>query len=73
VLLAARDEGLGGVLTTMAIRHEPESLDALGAPDGYALAALLVLGHPTRTFSKLTRADVSSFTTVDRVDGEAFG
>ena len=30
-------------------------------------------GHPTRTFTKLTRAPVSSFTTVDRVDGEAFG
>ena len=73
VLLAARDEGLGGVLTTMAIRHESEALDALGAPAGYALAALLVLGHPTRTVSKLTRAAVSSFTTVDRVDGEAFG
>jgi nitroreductase len=73
LLLAARDEGLGGVLTTMAIREESDALDALGAPAGYAVAALLALGHPTRTFSKLTRAAVSSFTTVDRVDGEAFG
>ncbi len=73
VLLAARDEGLGGVLTTMAIREEAEALDALGAPDGHALAALLALGHPTRTVSKLTRAEVASFTTVDRVDGAVFG
>jgi nitroreductase len=65
VLLAARDEGLGGVLTTMAIRNESIALDALGAPDGWALAALLALGHPTRTFSRLTRAEVSSFTTVE--------
>jgi nitroreductase len=72
VLLAARDEGLGGVLTTMAIRNESIALDALGAPDGWALAALLALGHPTRTFSRLTRAEVSSFTTVDRADGAAF-
>jgi nitroreductase len=73
LLLAARDEGLGGVITTMAIRAESDVLDALGAPDGYAVAALLALGHPTRTFTKLTRASVASFTTVDRVDGEAFG
>jgi nitroreductase len=73
LLLAARDEGLGGVITTMAIRAEAEVLDALGAPEGYAMAALLALGHPTRTFTKLTRASVSTFTTVDRVEGEAFG
>jgi len=73
LLLAAREEGLGGVITTMAIRAESEVLDALGAPEGHAVAALLALGHPTRTFTKLTRAPVASFTTVDRVDGEAFG
>jgi nitroreductase len=72
VLLAAREQGLGGVLTTMAIRNESAALAALGAPDGWALAALLALGHPTRTISKLTRAEVSTFTTVDRADGEAF-
>ena len=73
VLLAARAEGLGGVLTTMAIRDEPTVLDALGAPAGYAVAALVALGHPTRTLTRLTREAVSSFTTVDRVDGRAFG
>jgi nitroreductase len=73
LLLAARAEGLGGVLTTMAIRNEADALEALGAPAGYAVAALLALGHPTRTYSKLTRAEVPSFTTVDRVDGAPFG
>ena len=73
LLLAAREEGLGGVITTMAIRAESEVLDALGAPEGHAVAALLALGHPTRTFTKLTRAPVASFTTVDRVDGAPFG
>src|SRR4051812_45749588 len=72
VPLAAREHGLGGVLTTMAIRNESTALTALGAPDGWALAALLALGHPTRTITKLTRAEVSTFTTVDRADGEAF-
>ncbi len=73
LLLAAREEGLGGVLTTMVIREEPEVLDALGAGPGTAVAALVALGHPTRTYAKLTRAPVASFTSVDRVDGPAFG
>jgi nitroreductase len=73
LLLAARDEGLGGVLTTMAVRQEADVRDALGAPSGYAVAAMVVLGHPTKTFAKLRRAPVDSFTTVDRVDGEPFG
>lgn len=73
LLLAAREEGLGGVLTTMVIREEPEVLDGLGAGPGTAVAALVALGHPTRTYAKLTRAPVASFTSVDRVDGPAFG
>jgi nitroreductase len=72
VLLAARDEDLGGVLTTMVIREEPAACELLGVPARHAVAALIALGHPTRTFSKLTRAEVSSFTTVDRFDGAAF-
>lgn len=72
ILLAARDEGLGGVLTTMVIRREAEALALLGAPPGHAFAALIALGHPSRTFTKLTRASVSSFTTIDRVDGPIF-
>ena len=73
LVLAAREVGLGGVMTTMATRHEPEAGELLGIPAGHALAALIVLGHPRKTFTKLTRAPVSSFTRVDRVDGEVFG
>jgi nitroreductase len=73
LLLAARDEGLGGVLTTMVVREEPRALALLGAPEGYALAALVALGRPTRQFTKLTRAPVASFTTVDRLDGPPLG
>ena len=72
LLLAARAVGLGGVLTTMVIRREPEALALLGAPEGFAIAALVALGYPTHTFTKLTREPVSSFTTVDRVDGPVF-
>jgi nitroreductase len=72
VLLAARAEGLGGVMTTMPIRQEPAVRELFGAPDHYALAAVLALGHPVHQPSRLKRASVASFTTVDRVDGPAF-
>lgn len=73
ILLAAREIGLGGVMTTMATRREDAARALLGIPADHALAALLVLGHPTRTFTKLRRADISSFTSVDRFDGPEFG
>jgi nitroreductase len=73
LLLAARAEGLAGVITTMPIRREPEVKELLGAPDHLAVAAVVVLGHPVRQPTRLTRGAVESFTTVDRVDGPAFG
>ena len=73
VLLAARDEGLGGVVTTMVIRREEEARRLLGAPDHMALAALVALGHPVHQPTRLKRREVAGFTTIDRVDGEPFG
>jgi nitroreductase len=72
LLLAARAEGLGGVITTMAIRQEDEVKELLGAPDHYALAALIALGHPVHQPRRLTRAPVESFTTIDSLDGAPF-
>jgi nitroreductase len=72
LLLAARDEGLGGVVTTMVIRREPEVRELLGVPDEMAVAAIVAMGHPVRQPRKLRRNDVVDFTTVDRVDGEPF-
>jgi nitroreductase len=72
VLLAARAEGLGGVLTTMVIRHEPEMKKLLAVPDELCVAAVLALGRPVRRASRLTRNPVESFATVDRYDGPAF-
>ncbi len=73
VLLAARNEGLGGVVTTMCIRHENDVKTLLGASDTLALAAVIALGHPVKQPRRLSRAPVESFATVDRVDGPAFG
>lgn len=69
ILLAARDEGLGGVITTIAIREEPQVKSLLGAPDPLALAAVIALGYPVRQPRRLRRAPVSSFATVDSIDG----
>ncbi len=69
ILLAARAEGLGGVLTTMLIRQEDDVKELLGAPPNWALATVLALGHPVRQPRRLRRRPVASFTTVDRVDG----
>ena len=44
ILLAARDEGLGGVITTMAVREEAAVQDLLGAPPQLSLAAVITLG-----------------------------
>src|SRR6478752_8110421 len=71
VLLAARNEGYGGVLTTMAVAEEPRVRDLLGIPDSYAVAALLPLGKPLRQVTRLTRKAVSEFVTRERFDGES--
>lgn len=72
ILLAARAEGLGGVMTTMAVRREPELKSLLGAPAEIAIAGVIALGRPLRPVSRLRRAPVEEFTTVDRFDGPAF-
>ena len=72
ILLAARNEGYGGTLTTMAVPEEVQIRDLLGIPDTHAVAALLPLGKPTRQLSKLRRRPVEEFTTRDRFDGEPF-
>lgn len=69
LLLAARAEGLRGVLTTMPIRAEPEMNVLLDAPDELIVAGVLALGRPVHQPKKLRRAPVEEFTTVDGVNG----
>lgn len=69
ILLAARAEGLGGVITTMPIRREPELGSLLGLPRMHAMAAVAVLGHPRRRPTELRRDPVEDFATLDRFDG----
>jgi nitroreductase len=72
VLLAARNEGYGGVLTTMVLAEEPRVKSLLGVPDTYAIAAVVPLGKPVRQVTKLRRRPVAEFATRERFDGAPF-
>jgi nitroreductase len=69
VLLAARNEGLGGVMTTVLCRQEDAVRELLGVPGSFAVAGLIVLGRPVRQIRKLRRKEVEEFTYVDRFGG----
>ncbi len=73
ILLAARAEGLGGVITTMPIAREPEMKSLLDVPDEFAVAAVIALGRPVREVRRLRRAPVEEFATVDRFTGARLG
>lgn len=72
LLLAARSRGLGGVITTFLARAERRARSLLELPDQYAIAATIFLGHPVHQPTRLSRAPVESFSTVDSFAGEAF-
>lgn len=70
ILLAAREEGLGGTFTTMAVAEEPGVKQLLGLPDSHAVATVIPLGHPVKQVTRLRRAPVEDFVTLERFDGE---
>jgi nitroreductase len=72
ILLAARNEGYGGVLTTAAVAEEPSLKQLLGIPKDYAVAALLPLGKPVHQVTKLKRKPVAEIASRERFDGEPF-
>jgi nitroreductase len=72
MLLAARAEGFGGVMNTMAVPAEAEVLELLGAPADHALACIVPLGKPVKQPTRLKRQPVESFVTRERYDGEPF-
>ena len=69
VLLAARNEGFGGTITTMAVVEEEAVKELLGVPDTYALAAVVPLGKPVKVLTKLKRQPIEEFVTRERYDG----
>ena len=73
ILLAARNEGLGGTLTTFLVAEEARVKALFGIPESHALAAMLPIGRPVKQLTRLRRNPVPSFATVDAFDGDAFG
>ena len=69
MLLAARNEGFGGTITTMAVAQEPAVKELLGIPEEYAVAAVVPLGKPVKQPTKLRRQPVEEFVTWQRFDG----
>lgn len=72
LLLAARSEGLGGVMTTFLARQEPAAREVLGFPAEIGIAAVVALGVPEKFPSRLTRHPVEDFAFVDRLNGTPF-
>jgi nitroreductase len=69
VLMAARHEGFGGTITTLATAQEPEIQTLLGIPRHVAVCAVMPLGRPVRELTKLKRKSVAEFTMRERWGG----
>jgi nitroreductase len=69
ILLAARHEGYGGTITTLAIAEEPKMKALLGVPPHVAVAAVMPLGRPVRQLRKLKRKPVAEFAVRERWGG----
>jgi nitroreductase len=69
ILLAARNEGFGGTMTTMAVAEEPQLRELLGIPDAHAVACVVPLGKPVHQPRKLSRLDVGDLTRLEHWHG----
>ncbi len=70
ILLAARHEGFGGTITTLAVAQEPKVQELLGIPRHVAVCAIMPLGRPVKQLTKLKRKAVPEFTMLERWGGE---
>jgi nitroreductase len=64
--LAARNEGLGTRITTLLSHREKDIQELLGVPDGFALAAMVMVGWPAKLVTKLKRNPVEDFTFIEK-------
>ncbi|MCD0450000.1 nitroreductase family protein [Actinocorallia sp. API 0066] len=69
LLLAAREEGLGGVMTTMHVREEEAVRSLLGVPENFAIVSTVLLGYPARRPTRLKRTKVEDFAWIDSFGG----
>jgi len=69
ILLAARHEGFGGTITTLAVAEEPKVQALLGIPRHVAVCAIMPLGRPVKQLTKLARKTVAEFAMLERWGG----
>lgn len=69
ILLAARHEGFGGTITTMAVAEEPRVRELFGIPEEYAVACVVPMGRPVRQLTKLSRVSVEDLTRREHWEG----
>jgi nitroreductase len=72
VLLAARNEGFGGTITTMAVAAEPAVKELLGIPESYAVACVVPMGKPVKQLTKLRRVGVADLARRENWTGGSF-
>ncbi len=70
ILLAARHEGFGGTITTMAVAEEPRVRRLFGIPEEYAVACVVPLGKPVRQLTRLSRVSVDELTRREDWEGD---
>lgn len=73
ILLAARQEGYAGTITTLAAAQEAAVQTLLGLPAHVALAAVMPLGRPVKRLTKLKRKPVAEFAMLERWGGPPLG
>ncbi len=58
ILLAARNEGYGGTITTWSVARETAIQELFGIPEHWAVAAIVPMGKPTKQLTRLRRKPV---------------
>jgi nitroreductase len=71
-LLAARQAGFGGTITTLAVSQEDKIQALLGIPKDHAVCAIMPLGKPVKQLTTLSRNPVDAFVTLERFYGAPF-
>lgn len=71
-LMAARQAGFGGTITTLAAAQEPKVQKLLNIPEEFAVAAVVPMGKPIKQLSKLRRNSVEEIATLETFDGAKF-
>jgi len=69
LLLAARNDGYAGSISTFLAPREADVQVLVGFPSEVAIAAMVPLGRPVKVLSKLSRHPVEDFAHVGRFDG----